>query len=311
MMKKTKRLRANVILLVFSLMMSGCARDLIFPFDPIEIESSGPPVRIRFHLDQGAQFCYDFQYQASMKIQSPYEVKETVVEARAKLSLHCVREIKGFGYEVEAQVPYFEIIRDDELRGQDDQELDELLGRLLLRYRVNYHGRIMERHLEGLRGLRLEPMVERFLNHFVAQLFGRSAIHHRPVRVGERIVSTEAVSREMLEELIEQGLAESSPKIEAELVLIGTRVVEGEGAGVFGLNAVADVVQEGKKEGKKATFRQGVKVTGEYVIALTNGMPIGGSSLDVQLKGTVMSGHEEADIDHHYRLTWIRSEIGQ
>ena len=166
----------------------------------------------------------------------------------------------------------------------------------------------MERSLEGLRGRQMEPMVERFLNHFVSQLFGRSAIYSRLVRVGERIVSTEAVDQEMLNGLIEQGLAGSSPKVEAELVLLGTKVLEEEGVGVFGLNAVADVVQEGKKDGKKATFHQGVKVTGEYVIALEGGMPIGGSRLEVQLKGTVLSGQEEAEIDHHYRITWVKSQ---
>ena len=288
--------------------MSGCARELIFPFEPLEIEPSGPSVRIRFQLEKGARFSYDFQYQASMKIQAPYEVRETVVEARATLSLLCVREIKGFGYEIEARVPFFEIVTDGERSGPEDQDLSELLERILLRYRVNHHGRIMERSLEGLRGRQMEPMVERFLNHFVSQLFGRSAIYSRLVRVGERIVSTEAVDQEMLNGLIEQGLAGSSPKVEAELVLLGTKVLEEEGVGVFGLNAVADVVQEGKKDGKKATFHQGVKVTGEYVIALEGGMPIGGSRLEVQLKGTVLSGQEEAEIDHHYRITWVKSQ---
>ena len=307
-MKKTRNLHTHVLLLVIALAMSGCARELIFPFEPLEIEPSGPSVRIRFQLEKGARFSYDFQYQASMKIQAPYEVRETVVEARATLSLLCVREIKGFGYEIEARVPFFEIVTDGERSGPEDQDLSELLERILLRYRVNHHGRIMERSLEGLRGRQMEPMVERFLNHFVSQLFGRSAIYSRLVRVGERIVSTEAVDQEMLNGLIEQGLAGSSPKVEAELVLLGTKVLEEEGVGVFGLNAVADVVQEGKKDGKKATFHQGVKVTGEYVIALEGGMPIGGSRLEVQLKGTVLSGQEEAEIDHHYRITWVKSQ---
>ncbi len=310
-MKKTRHFHAHVIFLVVTLVMSGCARELIFPFEPLEIEPSGPPLRIRFQLEKGARFDYDFQYQAVMKIQAPYDVRETVVEARATLSLLCVRELKGFGYEIEARVPFFEIVTDGERSGPDDKELFELLDQILLQYKVNHHGRIVERSLEGLRGRRMEPMVERFLNHFVSQLFGRSAIYSRTVRVGDRIVSTEAVDQEMLNGLIEQGLAGSSPKIEAELILLGTKAVEGEGVGVFGLNAVADVVQEGKKEGKKAIFHQGVKVTGEFVIALKGGMPMGGSRLEVQLKGTVLSGQEEAQIDHNYRITWERSQTGE
>ena len=294
-----------LLLLAVPLLASGCAREVIFPFEPLEIEPAGSPFRIPFRLAEGEQWIYDFHYQAGASVMTTSEMRESSTEANVTVLLTCLRAIQGFGYELEARVSHFESETDGVRSGPEDEELAETLDRMSLRYRVTLSGKIAERRLDGLQGRRLEPTVERFLSNFIAQLFGRSEIYGRPVRIGARIISTEVLDKELLEGLVAQGVEESDPAIDAEMVLIDVRAVQEEKAAEFRLNAVGDVVQEEKRAGKKAKRHQGVKVTGSYLVSLASGMLIGENRMEVLLKGTLRSGGETADINSYYRLSCV------
>lgn len=125
------------------------------------------------------------------------------------------------------------------------------------------------------------------------------------MRVGQALDLAEIMPTEALGQLMNKALPGGSikPELRGELVLMGTREIEGEQTAEFAINLVMNMSGSMSKGGQSAEMDLGVKVSGTQYTSLKTGMPLGTSEMKMTMRGDVETSGEEVEINMTMTMT--------
>ena len=120
------------------------------------------------------------------------------------------------------------------------------------------------------------------------------------LRVGEALDLAKIMPKEVLAQLMKSAGPNLTvePDLRGELVLLGTREIDGERAAEFGLNMVMNLQMD--REGM--TMDMGMRFSGKQHNSLRTGFPIGGADWTMEMRMDSKSGHMEMGIESNMKM---------
>lgn len=125
------------------------------------------------------------------------------------------------------------------------------------------------------------------------------------MRVGEALDLAKIMPTEAMEQLMNAALPGSTikPELKGELVLVGTREVDGEQVAEFAMNLVMNMAGSMSQMGKTVDMDFGIKITGSQFSSLRTGFPLGTSEMKMTMRGDMEADGEEVEMNMDMSMT--------
>lgn len=285
------------------LTLASCGDDgNAFEFKSIAADPVGEKILIRYEMTPGAGVRMTMNMRGSMQMSG--DVNMTVpMNTSMAMALRCT-DVRPDGDSV-LEVAVVDVQFD---AGQvtPPSGAADLLKDLRFTMTVSRDGRMTMDSIEGLDDEVLKP-VKQMLNNPGFQYF--IPMPEGGMRVGEALDLGEILSQEALEQLMSQALPGSGlkPSMQGEMVLTGTREVDGETAAEFAVNMVMNLQGEISKRGSSVEMDMGLRMTGTQLNSLATGFPIGSAEWNMEMRADVEGGDKELEMRMHATMS-IRSE---
>lgn len=279
-----KRILLPVFLLL-AIGLCGCGESMAYEFQSLAKMPRGAPIQVTYDIQEGS----GVRMQMSMRgtIATDGDVQMSMpMDMSITIEYVCQRVLMSGNRELSMSITDFQSGMPG-MNGAMGDALFDLGGTVT----IDKQGRVVDVNMGGMGS---NEQITQMLQSPGFQQF--VPFPPQGLRVGEAIDYTDLVSQEALTSMMGAGMPGIRPSIKGELVMKGTREVQGKRAAELDLNLVLNVSGSMSQMGQTLDLDMGMRVRGILSIDTETGMPIGTSNLRMQGRADMDAGGTDASM---------------
>ncbi len=291
---------SNAFLIVVTatalLVLPGCGDDPKgYEFKSLKKPATGDVVKIAYDIAAGDGIRMKMTMRGTMEATGDASMS-TPMNSDMEMSLRCTEVRKNGDKVFEMAVDKMDVSAAGQTFGK------EMLGELRGTMVIDANGKMKDMDISGG-----ETGVGEELNKVFKSPGFQSFVPMPPegMRIGEALDLAKIMPAEAMGQLMNASLPGSSikPELNGELVLMGTRQVDGEEVAEFAINLVMNMAGSMSQAGQTIDMDMGVKVSGTQYTSLKSGFPLGTSEMKMDMRGEVEGNGEQVEMTMSMTMT--------
>ncbi len=281
---------------ISSLLFTACGDDSnAFAFKSMAKPPQGAPVKIAYDFKVGEGVRMKMSMNGTMSMSGDVDM-DTPLDMTLGMLLTC-DEITASGDAVFSMV--FEGAK---ISGLDNALTKAGMHGVKGRMTIGADGKLKGMSMDGLDPA-MEKQVSQLLNNPGFQSF--VSIPPEGMRIGEAIDLAKVMPAESFAKLLEMAAPGTNlkPKLEGEIVLLGTTEIDGTPCAEFGVNMVMNLTGTMSQGSNGIEMDMGMKVQGTQFTSLVNGLPLGTATMTMAMRMSASGGGSDVEMEMKADMT--------